>query len=420
MKKYGLLLVLFFFFHLLTAQTKRLEIPITLHDGLGKGMAEYAMNGLSFVDWETYIWKELIPKPTGIPDNWGEVRLGVEFLNQPQFIYQYTKNGQISEGYMQDSWLEDAQFTETPIRCYLLFAEGIDPEGNRRLVVDGNNNGNLSDDTPFYADSMTFEKGRKEVRIAFDAYINGEIIKQERTMYLGYNPHHQMYFGKVAEYATAELNDKTYMLSPFGHNYMEYEDFEVISLTDISSEGYIQFTEQPVRKGEYMYINHELFRFKGVNVNKQVVILEKDNRPPTEILSMQVGFRPFSFFGHEFTTKDSLTLDQYKGKCLLLMVFSPGCGSCIDKLAPMNEIYASVDPSKMALLGLALHTNDEHLNTVKDEHAVTFPLMIGEHGRINEAYLRLTTPTFFLINPEGIITMKTLNLDDIKAALSEL
>jgi len=420
MCKYSLFLVLISFNGLLNAQTEKPEIPITLHDGLGKGMAEYAMNGLSFVDWETYIWKELIPKPTRIPGDWGEVRLGVEFLNQPQFIYQYTKTGQILESFMQDDWSENALFSDVPIRCYLLFAEGIDPEGNRRFVVDGNNNGDLSDDTFFYADSMAFEKGRKDIRVRFDAFLNGKIIEQERTMYLGYNPHHQMYFGKVAEYATVVLNDKTYMLSPFGHNYMGYEDFEVIPLTDISPEGHVHFTEQLIRKGEYMYINDELYRFKGVNVNKQVVILEKDNRPPTEILAMQVGFRPFSFSGHEFTTKDSLTLDKYKGMSLLLMVFSPGCGSCIDKLAPMNEIYTSVDPSKVAILGLALHTGGDQLNTVKDEHAVTFPLMIGEHGQINEAYIRLSTPTFFLINPEGIITMKTFNLDDIKAALSEL
>ena len=402
----------------LTAQTERLEIPITQHDGLGKGIAEYAMNGLSFIDdWDTYIWKDIIPKPKGIPEDWAQARLGVEFLNQPQFIYQYTQSGQITEGYMQDSWLENAEFTETPIRCFLLFAEGVDPEGNRRFVVDQNNNQDLSDDIFFYADSIAFEKGRKEIRVLFDAYIEGGVMPQERTMYIGYDPHHQMYFGKVAEYATCEIGGTGYMLSPFGHNYMGYEDFEVIPLADISSDGHTHFAEQPIRKGNYLKIADGLFRFNGINVNRQVLMLEKDSRNPSEITALQTGFRLTPFVGNEFTSKDSISSDNYKGTTLLLMVFSPGCGSCIDKLAPMNEIYASIDSSKIKLVGLAIHTNEEHLTSVKEEHTIAFPLMIGEHGKINEAYTRLSTPTFLLINPEGIIIKKTFNLDEVKEAL---
>ena len=414
MYKYSLCIILFSFCSLVAAQSNRIEIPITIHDGLGKGIAEHAMNGLSFVnDWENYIWKELIPKPKGVPENWTEIRSGVEFLNQPQFIYQHTKSGQISEGYMQASWLDNAQFTETPIRCYLLFAEGIDFEGNRRFVVDQNNNRDLSDDTYFYADSMTFEKGRKEMRIAFDAYINGEIVSQERTFYIGYNPNHQMYFGKVAEYATCELNGTTYMLSPYGHNYMGYEDFEVIPFEN----GQVQMVEQPLRRGEYIQIENAWYCFKGVDVGRQIAILDKEDRPQSEILAMQTGFRPYPFSGSELTSKDSLSLDQYKGKTLLLMVWSPGCGSCIDKIPLMNEIYASLNSDKVALLGLAIHTNEEYLTSVKEEHAISFPLVIGEHGQLNDAYFRLSTPTFFLVNQEGVITMKTLNLDEVKATM---
>ena len=420
-RAWGRGLLIWFVLHcgILTAQIERLEVSVTFHDGLGKGIGEYAMNGLSFVDWDTYAWKDLISSPKGIPGDWTETRIGVEFLNQPQFIYQHIKAGQISEGFFQSDWLEDAEYTAQIIRCYLLFADGLDVEGNRRFVIDQNNNGDLSDDTFFYADSMTFEKGRKDVRVKYDAYTGGEVVPRERTMYLGYNPHHAMYLGKIAEYATCELNGVGCMLSPFGYNYMGYEDFEVIPLTDITSDEPVHSAEQPVRRGEYMHINDELFCFKGLNVAKQAMILEKDSRPLAEIQAMQAGFKPYPFNGVEFATGDSLSLADYKGKTLLLMVWSPGCGSCIDKIPLMNEIYTSVDSSKVRILGLALHTDKEHLATVKEEHSIAFPLMIGEHGKINEAYIRLSTPTFFLINPEGMITLKTFHPDQVKEALSE-
>jgi hypothetical protein len=57
------------------------------------------------------------------------------------------------------------------------------------------------------------------------------------------------------------------------------------------------------------------------------------------------------------------------------------------------------------------------MSSVKQEHAIAFPLLVGEYGQINDAYNRLNTPTFLLINPEGIIIKKTLNLDMVKAAL---
>lgn len=414
--KYSLIIVLFSFCNWVTAQTNRIEIPITIHDGLGKGIGEYSMNGLSFVDWDTYIWKDIITSPRGVPNDWTEIRLGVEFLNQPQFIYQHTKSGHIKEGYMLASWLENAQFTETPIRCYFLFAEGIDTKGKRRFVVDQNNNGDLSDDTFFCADSITFEQGRKELRIAFDAYINGEVVPQERTFYIGYNPDYQMYLGKVAEYATCELNGTSYMLSPYGHNYMVYEDFEAIPFE--IDQAYI--VEQSVRRGEYIWIEDNWYCFKGMDVSRQIAILEKEERSQSEILAMQTGFKPYPFSGIEFISKDSLYLSQYNGKTLLLMVWSPGCGLCIEKIPPMNEMYALIDLGKVALLGLAIHTNAEYLTSVKEEHAISFPLMIGEHGQLHDAYFRLITPTFFLINPEGVITMKTLNFDEVKEEVNGL
>lgn len=139
-KKYSLILILFSFHMLATAQTSRLEIAVPLHDGLGKGTSEYAMNSLSFID------------------NWTEVRLVVEFLNQPQFIYQHTKAGHFADGYVQSTGLEIAQITETPICCYLFL--------QMRLIRKG----------PGGLYSMTFEKGCKEVRVVYDAYIKDEIV----------------------------------------------------------------------------------------------------------------------------------------------------------------------------------------------------------------------------------------------------
>lgn len=397
----------------LAAQTERIEIPITLHDGLGKGIAEYAMNGLSFIDdWDTYIWKDIIPEPKGIPEEWTQTRFGVEFLNQPQFIYQHTQAGQIPEGYMQNSWLENAEFTEKPIRCYLFFAEGIDPEGNRRFVIDGNNNQDLSDDLFFYTDSMTFEKGRKEVRIVYDAYLKGEVIPQERTIYLGYNPHHQMYFGKIAEYATCNLEGMEYILSPYGHNYMAFENFEMIASADMIND-----KSEFVRKGEYIKRGSFFYCFRAVNLNKQVVIVEKDNRTQSEIEALQVGFHVPGFLGNEITAKNTISLNAYKGKKLLLMVFSPGCGSCMDKIPVMNELY-EVNDSIINIMGIALYTIEGDLTVFKNEHQIHWPLVIADSAEFGK-YATLSLPTFFLINQDGVIIKKTSNLDEVKEELGK-
>lgn len=420
MNKCKQLLMLLSLCSFISAQTTRIELPITLHDGLGKGIAEYAMNGLAFVDdWSTYTWKDIIPYPQQLPTGWSEVRVGVEFLNQPQFIYQHTKSGDISEGYMQAVWLENAEYSEMPIRTYLLFAAGLDAAGNRLFVVDRNNNGNLRDDPCFYADSMVFEKGRKEVRVVFDVYINGQVELQERTMYLGYNQYHQMYFGKVAEYATCKIKNNTYMLSSFGYDYMRYEDFEVIPLSDTSAGNYIM-TEIPIRRNDYLEIDDDLFAVKGVDVSRSVLILEQESRPKDEVYALQTGFKPCPLSGTVFASNDSISLAQYLDKTLLLMVFSPGCGSCIEKIPAMNELYQSLDRSKADVLALAIHTDSDHLTSVREEYAITFPLIMGEQGKINEGYIRLSTPTFLLINPDGVITLKTFDLESAKKILLEL
>lgn len=108
--------------------------------------------------------------------------------------------------------------------------------------------------------------------MAYDAYIKDEVISQERALYIDYNQHHHVYFGKIAEYATCELNGSTYMLSPYGYHYMAYEEVEIISLTSVLPDEYTHFAEQPIRRREYIQVGDDWYCFKGIDVNRQIAI----------------------------------------------------------------------------------------------------------------------------------------------------
>lgn len=93
-----------------------------------------------------------------------------------------------------------------------------------------------------------------------------------------------------------------------------------------------------------------------------------------------------------------LSLDDYKGRRVLLVFSDPDCGPC-DVLAPLLERLATETPGVSVVM---VSRGDPERNRAKRaEHGLTFPVVLQEQWQLSRQYAKFATPIAYLIDPEG-------------------
>jgi peroxiredoxin len=95
-----------------------------------------------------------------------------------------------------------------------------------------------------------------------------------------------------------------------------------------------------------------------------------------------------------------LSLDEYRGRRVLLVFSDPACGPC-DELAPRLE-QLHRDGSDPAVVMVS--RGDPQANRDKvAEHSLTFPIVLQRHWEISREYGMFATPIGYLIDEQGQI-----------------
>jgi peroxiredoxin len=118
------------------------------------------------------------------------------------------------------------------------------------------------------------------------------------------------------------------------------------------------------------------------------------NRNGLSVGSAAPGFRL------PLVTGGETTLEDYRGRPLLLVFSDPACGPC-DQLAPELERLHQQQP---ALQLLMISRGDPDTNRKKvAEYGLTFPLALQRHWEVSRAYGMFATPIAYLVDERGVI-----------------
>jgi peroxiredoxin len=95
-----------------------------------------------------------------------------------------------------------------------------------------------------------------------------------------------------------------------------------------------------------------------------------------------------------------LSLEEYRGRRVILVFSDPHCGPC-DQLAPQLEQLSRRTPEVQVVM---LSRRDMESNRAKvEEHGLTFPVVLQRQWEISRLYGIFGTPAAYLIDEEGII-----------------
>jgi peroxiredoxin len=108
-----------------------------------------------------------------------------------------------------------------------------------------------------------------------------------------------------------------------------------------------------------------------------------------------------------------LTLDQYKGKWVVVNFWATWCAPCLEEIPDFNALYESRKKADLAMLGVAMHYADpKQAADFAKRHKMAYPLIYGMDGDQSEREFGHvdSLPTTLLYDPEGKLKHKRRGL----------
>jgi peroxiredoxin len=416
-------------------QKNTVELPITMKDGYGPFRS--ALGGLSpDSEDENNPWKKTCLSVTGIPEDWTEVKKGDIETNIYQTVYQNYLLGNITrERYeeLQKSWNwtpDTLSLSKQFINCKIAFAFGRDTAGETKMVVDANNNLDFSDDMIFTPleinlndnvsdkDSLTMQHA---VTVTYERLSGNKIIREKSPLFIVYAQPYNLWMCNFPKYATAMLGDTEIAVCSNDFTNLSYSKSSIVLLNDSLKNGAKAESENLISTDEYLIVKDKIYKYKGVNLNKNILILEKTNKDKDQLYSTQTGFKILPFKGENFITKDSVSLESYKGKYLFIDFWAVWCGPCIQELPALKTLYDNLDKTKIEIVSIAGDSPADGLTKMIEKYDITWTQILSdETNKITQTYGIHGYPTTFLVDPQGIIVAKNLRGKELENKIKEL
>lgn len=122
----------------------------------------------------------------------------------------------------------------------------------------------------------------------------------------------------------------------------------------------------------------------------------------------------------EFTVQDldgqPVTLDDYRGKVVLLNIWATWCPPCREEMPSMESLYETIGSEDFAILAVSVDAalgetdasgregaSKQELARFAQEHGLTFTILHNPSGDIQDTYQTTGVPESFVIGRDGVI-----------------
>lgn len=405
-----------------------IELPMTTQRGFGPFNS--AMGGIGFYsDYaaDNNPWEKTYPRLTALPQNLTDIRLGSIDTDLYQTVYQSYYQGDVTKEWyeeLQKSWNwepDPLMLSKKPVRCKIALAVGKDSSGDTKMVVDTNNNLDLSDDIIFTPSGFENWGNALEnsINVVYERFINDKIVEVTSPLFI--IQHGDMYMYNFPEHATVKIDGEEIAVASDAFTNLSYENPIITLIDDTVKVTGKALPENMISKNEYIEIKGDIYKNIGVNKYKNVLMLEKISLPKNQLYSTQVGYKALPFEGENFTTKTPVSLDGLKGKYVLLDFWAVWCGPCLAEFPALKKLYEKADKSKFEIVGIVGDSPADKVENLINEKEISWPQIMSDNvNSIVKKYGVTGYPTTFVIDPQGVIVSKNLRGETLENKILEL
>ena len=405
------------------SQDKVVELPLTIQNGYGPFSA--ALGGMSAnSEDENNPWKKTYLRISKFPEGLSDMKCGHIETNIYQSVYQDYFCGNITSNWyenLQKLWLwepDTLNLSKNPIKTKIAFVYGIDSEGILKIAVDANNNLDLSDDKLFVPLEASFDNIDSLAQVyafnvSFETFFHNEVVPVTLPLLVMYFSKTNMFICNFSQYATTQYKGVQISISSNDFTNLSYQKIDVAFTTNLKKGEKVK-KEDIYKKNEYIEIKDVTYKILGVNTNKNVLVLERDN----QAFSTQIGYKPYPFQGTELTNSTAISSESLKGKYVLLDFWAESCIPCIAEFPKLKELYAKTDRAKFEIIGIVGNSTHNGIKRLIEKHEVPWPQILSDE--IVKKYGVKSYPTTFLIDTEGFIVAKDLRGKELEEKILNL
>lgn len=416
------------------SEQKIIELPLTQQAGYG--YFNSSLGGVSrYSEDINSPWNKTYLKVSGAPENWTNIKFGDIETNIYQSVYQNYLLGKITKEWYEElqktwDWKPDTlELSKEPLKCKIAFAYGKDSMGVVKMIVDANNNLDFSDDESFVPYNMfpnkSFNKDsvaqNNSINVSYERFIGNKKVLTNVPIFIAYMSEFDMFLCNFPQYSVANINGDKIAVCSNGFTNLLYKNPSIVLISDNLKEGDKISGDNLIAKNEYIEIKGNLYENMGVNQNRNTLVLEKMDLSKNELYSTQIGYKPYLFEGKNFENESQISLNEFKGKYVLLDFWAVWCVPCLKEIPNLKELYKKTDRRKFEIIGIVAESPSNILKEIIEKDSISWPQILStDSNKIKEAYRINGYPTTYLINPEGIIIAKNLRGKELEEKVFDL
>ena len=103
-------------------------------------------------------------------------------------------------------------------------------------------------------------------------------------------------------------------------------------------------------------------------------------------------------------TGGELTLEDYKGKYVLLNFWATWCPPCLEEMPSMETIHQEYKDKNFTVVAISSDEGGKaDIDPFIDKLGVTFPILMDSDKAVSSVYGAVNLPLSFVLNPEGMV-----------------
>ena len=119
-----------------------------------------------------------------------------------------------------------------------------------------------------------------------------------------------------------------------------------------------------------------------------VALPKKEKKAPEFMLKNLVG--------------DTVALNTFQGKTILLNFWATWCLPCKEELPAMQKLYKELGSSGLEVVAISIDRgNSDRVKKYIDQYNLTFPILLDPGQEVRKSYFIMGLPTSYLIGADG-------------------
>lgn len=373
-------------------------------------------------------WQDTKKPLRKLPEGWSEFYRKDFWFQAPQFAFQNYKAGNMTEdrlsGLMESWEFDTINLHPEEIRCYANMVYRQNESGDVEYALDSDGDMDFSDERVFIPhaaeiyDSLEIRDSviRNSPKLYFEISTSKGVVSDSVPFVIGL--HSSENYGEYMVDYNPEYREVVYKSDTLiiRGDRVDFFSIEVCHKKTIGTEQFGVAGEK-FKSGDLIKLASDWYKIESYDRGKEELVLTTVDAK-VDTIHPQPGFYAPDFSLQNHLNGEDLSLDEFRGKYLILDFWGTWCTGCVQALPGFVELHKKMIEKPVEILSIACFSDETNFNKLREKYGMDWlHAWQTQNVGIVKDYQVSGYPVYFLIDPEGKILNRTLFLSEIEKNL---